>query len=209
MGCEDLAIMRCLCLALVIALAAASSPSPPPFFEKAANARWLVHKLNYGVLSTTSASLDGTAFGNPQSFADGPDGNGTGKLFFYVSDLDASMQDIAANPKCSFTLSLQMLGDYCTKEWAPISGQIDPEDPRCTRLTLLGTMRNVTDEEKIFAHAALVDRHPAMSSWPPSHDFHIVTIDIENIWLIDMFGGAALIKPSDYFAAKAPEVLLE
>eukprot|EP00656_Telonema_subtile_P055627 TRINITY_DN866_c0_g1_i5.p1 TRINITY_DN866_c0_g1~~TRINITY_DN866_c0_g1_i5.p1 ORF type:complete len:464 (-),score=115.89 TRINITY_DN866_c0_g1_i5:164-1555(-) len=197
-------MLKLLLLSVTAAVTFASGP--PPFFQKANTARWLAHKLNYGVLSTTSASstLDSAPFGNPQSFSDGPATNSTGRLYFYVSTLDQSMQDIAANPKCSLSLSLQMLDDYCTKEWAPISKEIDPEDPRCTRLTILGTMRNVTAEELPFANASLMARHPAMAAWPASHDFHITTIDIEDLWLINMFGGAALIKPSDYFAAKAP-----
>jgi len=183
----------------------AAADSPPYFWEKAATARWLVHKLDYGVLSTTSSQLDQIAFGNPQSFSDGPVASSSGKLYFYVSDLDASAQDLAVDNKCSLSLSLQMLGDYCTKEWAPISKQIDPEDPRCTRLTILGTMRNVTDKDELaFANSSLFERHPGMASWPKTHDFHFVTLDIENLWLINMFGGASLIAPKDYFAAKAP-----
>merc|ERR1712216_540489 len=196
---KEMRLMRFCLLAAAFALAIASGP--PPFFEKAATARWLVHKLNYAVLSTTSASLDQAPFGNPQSFSDGAVDDSTGRPFFYVSSMDASMQDVAADPKCSLTLSLQMLDDYCTKEWAPLSGQIDPEDPRCTRLTLVGTMRNVTTQELPFAQAAMFDRHPETQSWPKSHDFHVVTMDIEDIWLIDMFGGASLIKLADYFGA--------
>jgi len=198
-------IARCerMKLALLsLLLAGVSASGPPPFFQKAANARWLVHKLNYAVLSTNSVALKGAAFGNPQSFSDGPVDQGTGKLFFYVSSMDASMQDIAVDPKCSLSLSLEMLGDYCTQEWAPLSKQIDPEDPRCTRLTLLGSMRNVTDQEFAFANSSLMSRHPSMASWPADHHFHLVTLDIEAIWLIDMFGGASVIKPNDYFAVK-------
>lgn len=51
-----------------------------------------------------------------QSFSDGPVASSSGKLYFYVSDLDASAQDLAVDSKCSLSLSLQMLGDYCTKE---------------------------------------------------------------------------------------------
>jgi len=189
---------------LLATVSASLASGPPHFWDKAGSARWLVHNLDYGVLSTFSASLNGTAFGNPQSFADGPHDNSTGKLFFYASDLDASMQDIAVDPRCSLTLSLQMLDDYCTKEWAPISGQIDPEDPRCTRLTIMGKLRNVTDAEAPFAKNSLFERHPGMKSWPASHDFHIVTLDIEELWLINMFGGASIIKPEDYFKAKVP-----
>jgi len=198
-----------LLLACVVATTFASGPSPPPFWDKAENARWLVHNLDYGVLSTFSSTMNSTAFGNPQSFADGAVDNSTGRLYFYVSTLDASCQDIEVNPSASFTLSLQMLDDYCTKEWAPVSKQIDPEDPRCTRLTLVGKVRNVTDAEEVaFANSSLFARHPEMASWPPSHDFHFVTMDIEDIWLINMFGGASIVKPSDYYGAKVPSTEL-
>jgi len=121
----EMAMMKKLVLMMTFATLAAAD-SPPHFWEKAATARWLVHKLDYGVLSTTSSQLDQIAFGNPQSFSDGPVASSSGKLYFYVSDLDASAQDLAVDNKCSLSLSLQMLGDYCTKEWAPISISSSP-----------------------------------------------------------------------------------
>eukprot|EP00965_Chrysotila_dentata_P257583 6212934-Pleurochrysis_carterae.AAC.2 len=61
---------------------------PPPWQEKALTARWMVANTDWGVLSTSSVHLNGTAFGNPNSFVDG----GNGSLYFYVTDRDASMQ---------------------------------------------------------------------------------------------------------------------
>ena len=60
-----MAMMKKLVLMMTFATLAAAD-SPPHFWEKAATARWLVHKLDYGVLSTTSSQLDQIAFGNPQ-----------------------------------------------------------------------------------------------------------------------------------------------
>ena len=117
-----------LSLAAVFLLCAATETTA----SHASNARWLVHNLSYGVLSTTSVQVcdptpsvsgrrfapsflsqacltdhqyDGVAFGNPQSFVDGTLDNSTGNLYMYVSGLDASMIDIAAKPEVSFTLS--------------------------------------------------------------------------------------------------------
>lgn len=51
-------------------------------------ARWLAHENVWGVVSTTSIHLNGTAFGNVMSMSDGEKLNSTGRLFFYLSMLD-------------------------------------------------------------------------------------------------------------------------
>jgi len=37
--------------------------------------------------------------------------------------------------------------------------------------------------------------------YPPGHDFFVAKLDIDGIWLIDFYGGAANIAPEDYYAA--------
>merc|ERR1712100_333707 len=64
---------------------------------------------------------------------------------------------------------------------------MDAEDPRCTRCVFIGGMRSVTTAELPSAKEALFARHPEMESWPSDHNFAVYTMDIENIWLIDMF----------------------
>ena len=54
-------------------------------------------------------------------------------------------------------------------------------------------------KEHEFAKSALFERHPSMASWPPGHRWLIGKIDIEDIWLIDYFGGATILDPKDYF----------
>lgn len=49
-------------------------------------ARWLVHSNTWGVVSTTSRHLGGVAFGNVASYSDGPRGQPTGRLLFYLSE---------------------------------------------------------------------------------------------------------------------------
>lgn len=77
---------------IFIAAWAFSAAKKPPFWEKAETARWLVHENVYGTISTTSVHLNGQAWGQPKSFADGSSSNSTGNLYFYDSELDTSIQ---------------------------------------------------------------------------------------------------------------------
>jgi len=174
--------------------------SQPFFTKKADTARWLVHEVTWGTMATTSVHLNGEAFGNPVSLVDGTEANGTGTPYFLVSTLDTSIQDISKNPKFSLTVSQAEVN--CALHG--ITGAYDPEDPRCTRLTFTGTMSNVSDAaESAFAKTALIAKHPEMADWinMPSHDFFISKMSIEQIWLIDFFGGASFITTEEYYKA--------
>jgi len=185
----------------------------PPHWEKAATARWIVNKLDWGTLSTTSTRSDGSkvgdAFGNPYSFADAS----TGVPYFFASMLDASMIDIfgssAAKPRASFALSEAEITDpsTITKQYCSIGTYIgDPENPPCARLVISGTMvkleANSTEDKS--ARAALFKRHPSFAQYPPGHDFFVAKMEIDGVWLIDFYGGAAIIPPADYFNATIP-----
>jgi hypothetical protein len=39
-----------------------------------------------------------------------------------------------------------------------------------------------------------------MVDWPVGHRWVIAKIDIQDIWLIDYFGGATILDPIDYFS---------
>jgi len=172
---------------IVLSLAAASRPD---IQDKPGTARWMVNQATWGVIATTSIRLNGTAFGNPIAVAEL-----NGQPYFYVSLMDESMKDIQKTP--GSTLSLSEASLDCA------SLKIDPEDPRCTRLSLSGKMLNVSDQaEYNKAKAALFDIHPSMKSWPVDHNWLMYKLDIEQIWLIDYFGGAANVSIRDYYAVK-------
>lgn len=181
-----------LTLAVCTAVALAGGPPDPGLKEK--TARWVVHNSTYGVLATRSVHLNGTSFGNVQSFADGGVVDSSGTPYFYVSDLDVSQQDIAADPEVSFVVSEAELGICAAKGW-------DPEDPRCAKVVLSGTMVEVTeDEEKDKFKSALFARHPAMKYWPTSHNWKVKKINVQRAWLLDEFGGADDLNTTAYFA---------
>lgn len=52
--------------------------------------------------------------------------------------------------------------DYCK------DNDLDPQDPRCAKLTISGEMKRLKagSEEEKFAKNALFSRHPIMENWP-------------------------------------------
>lgn len=180
-------------LSSLVLVATVAAAEQPPFFKQAEVARWLAHENLWGTLSTLSVHLNGAPFGQPKSFVDGTLTNSTGELYFYDSEMDESMKDIAADHRVSFSLSSASLGLCGPDE------QQDPENPTCARAAFSGSFVLVsdTDEEK-FAKRALFERHPMMPSWP--HDFDVYKIDLTEIWLIDMYGEAKTVDIEDYFA---------
>ena len=49
---------------------------------------------------------------------------------------------------------------------------------------------------------ALFQRHTSMQSWPSDHNWIISKLVIQDIWLIDYFGGATILSLDDYFDVK-------
>ena len=93
--------------------------------------------------------------------------------------------------------------DYCR------SMKYDAEDPRCARLTVSGRIHKIPSSEtssRKAAQAALFSRHPEMPSWEKAkgHNFDFWTLELDEIWLIDFFGGASIINLADWGAAWPP-----
>ena len=199
-------------LSLVLGTTALAAPPAPT--EYAATARWMVSDMTWGYMSTistrTNASTPGDAFGNPYSFADASNG----VPYFYVSDLDASIVDMfsgpGAKPRASLALSeatLRMVNGSAQIAACEIGTPLgDPENPPCARLVLSGTMVKLAADsaEGKTAHDALFARHPSFKHYPKDHAFYCTKLEVDGVWLIDAYGGAAIVSPSDYFAASIP-----
>jgi len=198
---QQLRMMLALLLVTVSAAASeVSSSRKPPLSDKAASARWLVSESSWGVMASQSTLFPGFPFSNPVSLADVD-----GEPVFCVSPLDQSIQDLLAAPQMSLTQSEAALSGDDRPCDASSGG--DPENPPCARLTLTGTFANVTDFDA--AAAALRDRHPAMADWGcfdpddnfNGHDFFLAKLTVDHAWLINIYGGAAVLTPDDYFNA--------
>ncbi|CAN6214410.1 unnamed protein product [Urochloa humidicola] len=171
-------------LLLVLHLPAPSAARPivankPAPSEATATARWLAAQNTWGVLS------------NVVSYSDGVPGEGHGIPYFYLTTLDPTARDALEDERTSFTLSEFPLGTC---------GKIDPENPTCAKLTLTGKLKlvDLQSSEAELAKSALFTKHPEMKDWPKNHHFKIFKLEIENIFLIDWFGGPKPISPSQY-----------
>ncbi|XP_031481626.1 uncharacterized protein LOC116251475 [Nymphaea colorata] len=169
-------------------------PKPDPS-NAAATARWLAAENDWGVLSTISRELGGAPFGNVVSFSDGLPGNGHGIPYFYLTTLDPTARNALKDARSSLTISEFPLGTC---------GQRDPENPTCSKLTLTGKLKLIDSlsKEAELAKQALFSKHSEMKSWPADHNFQIFTLEIEDIFLIDWFGGPKPLPVADYLNQK-------
>ena len=82
----------------------------PDITDKAGTARWMVHSLDWGVVSTISSRLGdknspAIPFGNVYSFVDGPCDKSTGVPYLYGTYMDQSFADTKSNEMISLALS--------------------------------------------------------------------------------------------------------
>lgn len=191
-----LAMVLLLMFFLVGGVCAHGAPlqRPDPAFASAM-ARWLVTSNSWGVVSTVSIHLNGIPFGNVASYSDGPDGNSTGVPYFYLSALDPTPRDVAVIPYASLTVSEAPLGTC---------GSTDVENPTCAKITLSGQMYLVVEdtEESDFAALALFSKHPEMEDWPKDHNFKFYGLKIQDIFLIDWYGGAKTLSVDEYLGTE-------
>mmetsp|Transcript_32906 Transcript_32906/g.50337 ORF Transcript_32906/g.50337 Transcript_32906/m.50337 type:complete len:249 (-) Transcript_32906:135-881(-) len=199
----------------------------PDFTDKVATARWMVKSIKWGVLTTISSRLDledgdvsvsassgggggPVPFGNVYSFVDGTCDNSTGFPYLYGTFMDQSFEDTLKSRAVSLTLSEAALDTEClssdefpSKVCSVVPfGFGDPENPLCARLVLTGVFKIVDGGENTFATNALMERHPSMTYWPQDHNWEVAKIEVQDIWLIDYFGGASIIKVEDYLSTE-------
>ncbi|KAL2933108.1 Protein CREG1 [Bienertia sinuspersici] len=155
------------------------SLSKPQPNDAAAYARWLVSQNSWGVLK------------NVVSFSDGPPGKGAGVPYFYLTTLDPTAANALKDQRSSLTVSEYPIGTC---------GKTDPENPTCAKITLTGKLKlvDVDSKEAEFARSALFAKHPEMKDWPESHNFQVFKLEIEDIFLINWFGGPKPLTVNQY-----------
>ena len=138
---------------------------------------------------------------------DGPCDNSTGVPYLYGTYMDQSFVDVSENDIVALTLSEASLSSVCNDHESVKSCSLnnqygDPENPVCGRLTITGKLevlkKNTTEYE--FAKGALFERHTSMESWPEDHGWVIAKIDVQDLWLVDFYGGASVVQLDDYFS---------
>ncbi|KAI3963363.1 hypothetical protein MKW98_022785 [Papaver atlanticum] len=143
-------------------------PHKPDHEDAVATARWLISQNNWGVLSTISIELGGAPFG-----------------------LDPTPRNAMKDARSSFTVSQFPIGTC---------GKKDPENPSCAKLTLTGKLKlvDINSKEVSVAKEVLFAKHPEMKYWPKDHNFQIFKLEIEDIFLVNWFGGAKPITVAQY-----------
>ncbi|XWS32810.1 hypothetical protein CRYUN_Cryun22dG0021500 [Craigia yunnanensis] len=169
--------------------------SKPDRDAAAAYARWLVSQNSWGILNTISIELEGAPFGNVVSFSDGVPDKSTGTPYFYLTTLDPTARNALKDHRSSLTISEYPLGTC---------GKADPESPVCAKITLTGTLvlLDASSKEAEFAQTALFTKHPEMKGWPKSHNFQIFKLEIEDIFMINWFGGPKPLTVDQYLKYK-------
>ena len=81
----------------------------------------------------------------------------TGVPYFYMTDMEMSVQDLVVDNKMSLSVTLDQ-GSYCHDQG------LDAQDPPCGRVILTGTYSRLekNSDEYQFAKASLFARHPQM-----------------------------------------------
>lgn len=165
--------------------------------SSAQHARMLVHSNVWATLSTISVQLRGVPFGHTVSYSDGvgySKENSTGCLFFYLTPMDSAGIDLSVNPTASVAISMAQEGkNACI---------VDVEDPTCWKITLSGKVKPVPAGQRRDAEKVLFSKHPQMEYWPENHRFLPYALEIENIVLLDYYGGAKHIPVKEYYQVK-------
>ncbi|ENN82490.1 protein CREG1 [Dendroctonus ponderosae] len=170
----------------------------PPIAEHAKTARYIIHNADWVAVGTLSVREDmkGDPFVSLKSISDGPASNSSGIPYLYMTDMDITAIDILANNKVTILASLAQ-SNYCQEK------SYDPQDPRCAKVMLSGTVEKVnkSTEEHEFAKKALFERHPPMKYWPANHGFYVAKVKPTQILLLNNFGGLVTVNVQDYLSA--------
>merc|ERR1712241_492733 len=178
MGRSNLAVRRMKLvvsgLLSVCVVLAAGADDPPPHDEVASFARYVVHDSSWTAMATMAARepIMDYPFANIFSMSDGPLDKSSGVPYMYLMPLELSAIDLSHNEKASLTMTMAQ-GDYCQEN------NYDEQDPRCAHLILTGTVVKIEADSQ------------------EGHGWFFCKLDIENILLLNYFGGAITVPVDD------------
>lgn len=170
---------------------------PPPHTEYAKMARYLVHRSDWTSMGTNSLQFPGFPMVNIISIADSArNEKSTGNVYFYLTDLDFTGQDLAKDNKMTMMLT-QDQDMSCRKT------NTDSMEPTCARIMLTGSIQKLEPNSKEYSFAlnSMVSRHPASKKWVVTHTFYLCKLMIQNIVVLDYYGGPHYVTISDYYNA--------
>ncbi|XP_073816758.1 cellular Repressor of E1A-stimulated Genes [Musca autumnalis] len=175
----------------------------PKELDHVAIARKLVHQTNWASVGTisTNPTTKGYPMVNIIAINDNDvDQKSTGRIQFLLTDLDFTGQDWQVTNKTTFLFSDEQ-GLHCSRPsgWNP--PPVDPMEPTCARAMISGQIKRMDKNSREYPTAlvSFTDRHPAAKEWLKKHDFYLCELEIENIFVLDYYGGPHTVKPEDYY----------
>ena len=147
-----------------------------PSSELAAAARDLLESGSSGIISTHSIKHDGYTYTSVLPYILASDC----KPLFFISSLATHTRNLKANSKASFLV-------------APES-----DNPQATgRVTLLGDVEPVPDDEVSSAKSIYLAAHPEAEQWDSFGDFAMYEMQCVDVYIVAGFGAMGWIKPDE------------
>ncbi|KAH8310888.1 hypothetical protein KR044_003380, partial [Drosophila immigrans] len=182
-------------------------------------ARELVHRANWASVGTISTHQDVKDYPmvNIISIDDNNEHNvSTGVIRFLLTDLDFTGKDWQHTNKVTFSFT-----DEQTLNCK--NSNKDPMEPTCARTMISGQVLKMDRSSPKYNSSlnVFIARHPSAIHWISGniwhtsflrsilnrlihnfieHDFYLCELDIQNIFVLDFYGGPHQIKSSDYYA---------
>jgi len=159
--------------------------SEPSFGERS---RTLVAANDTATLATISTEVAGFPFASLAPFA----ADEQGRPILLLSRLAQHTRNLAAEPRASLLVCEPGSG-------GTLAGP---------RVTLLGWVARLPQDESAAARALYIERHPEASRWVEFEDFAFHRMAVERAYFVAGFGSMGWVTGGDYGAAE-PDPLLE
>jgi heme oxygenase (biliverdin-IX-beta and delta-forming) len=170
--------------------AASSGAAPPPEPSHAERCRTLVHGSSRGALSTIATDPAGYPYGSVASYGLDEHGN----PLFFVSLMAEHTQNAMRDPRASLLVT------------EPVP---DGADPLASgRVTLMGTMIPVADDDRPRVRELYLAANPASSYYIDFGDFTFYRLGVESIRYVGGYGRMSWVDAQRYAAAE-PDPLVD
>jgi putative heme iron utilization protein len=166
------------------------NPQPPiPEPSHAERARTLLHTESVATLSTVSRKQPGFPFGSLMPYTLDP----AGRPLFLISTMAMHTQNLKADPRASLFVT----------QPAP-----DGDVLGAARVTLVGNVLQISDEDKPEARELYLKVHPNSHYWVDFNDFAFFRLDPIDVYYVGGFGVMGWVTAPDY-ASASPDPLAE
>jgi heme iron utilization protein len=160
--------------------ASAAPPVPEPTYAE--RARTLAYQRRAGTLATVSRKYPGHPFASLMPYAL----DEQGRVLVLISSMAVHTQNLMADPRASLLVTQEGVGD-------PLAAG---------RLTLMGEVRPLPDEDKGGARAAYLARHVNAAYWVDFDDFGFWRLEPADAYFVGGFAAMDWVSGPEYMAAR-------